>query len=496
MTGSSQRQVERLPTGIPGLDTVLLGGFRKGLTYMLMGLPGAGKTILANQVCFHHAAQGGRVLYITLLAESHTELVSNLSTLSFFDSSRLPSAITYLSAFSTLEQGGLEALAELIRKETKAQKATLLVLDGLVAAEELAPSPQALKKFVHGLQVVASLVGCTTLVLTSGAGRGFRAEHTMVDGLLVLKQRTFGTRVIRELTVRKFRGSDYLLGKHSFEITGDGIVLYPRMETLAGTGVPPESRSKARLAFGVPGMDGMLSGGLPSGSTTILLGPSGSGKTLLGMSFLAEGARRGERGHYFAFYDSPERMLAQTAGVGMELKSLVESGDLEVSYRPPTENVIDKLGMELLQAIRERGVRRLFVDGYDALEKASVRPLRVARFLAALVNECRRWDVTLVYSMETPVVFGPEVSFPLRGTSMVTENILFLRMAEVRSRLRRFVSILKMRNSPYDHSLRELLISEQGLEVGETFEDAQMLMTGLARLPAEVEPSPRARERK
>jgi circadian clock protein KaiC len=494
MTGSSLLSPERIPTGVPGLDTVLRGGFRKGRTYMLMGLPGAGKTILANQVCFHHASNGGRVLYITLLAESHTDLVGNLSSLRFFNSSRIPETITYLSAYSVLEHGGLDALTELLRKETRAQQASLLVLDGLVAAEEVAPSAQALKKFIHGLQVVSQLVGCTTLVLTTGGGQGLRAEHTMVDGLLVLKQRLFGVRAIRELVVRKFRGSDYLMGPHGFEITGEGLTVYPRLETLLLLEEPGPRRGPsrtARHAFGIPGLDKMLHGGLPAGGSTSLLGAPGAGKTLLGMNFLVEGARRGERGHYFAFYDSPERMVAQLAGIGVDLEPLIESGALEVSYRPATENLLDKLGMQLLAAIRERGVKRLFLDGFEGLQKASVRKLRAVRFLAALVNACRVHGVSLVYSMETSSAFGPEVLFPMKGLSMVAENILFLRTTELHSELRRFICALKVRNSDFDPALRELRISRKGLEVGQTFEDAQQLITGLARTHSKKASRPR-----
>ncbi|WP_225414597.1 ATPase domain-containing protein [Stigmatella hybrida] len=483
MTDSSPRPAERIPTGIPGLDTVLSGGFRKGRTYMVMGLPGAGKTILANQVCFHHAQQGGRVLYVTLLAESHTELVSNLHSLSFFDASRLPEAISYLSAFNELEQTGLEGLSTLLRKEIRHQNISLLVLDGLVAAEDLAPSPQALKKFIHGLQVVTSLVGCTTLVLTTGGGRGLQAEHTMVDGLLILKQRTVGARTLRELLVRKFRGSAHLLGRHSFEITSRGLEVFPRLETVAEVNAPSENAGDARCGFGITGLDTMLAGGLPMGSTTILLGPPGSGKTLLGLNFLAEGARKGDRSHYFAFYDAPRRMLNQAASVGLELEPLMAQGLIDVKFQAPTELLLDKLGTQMLEAIRTQGARRIFLDGYDALNRASVRKARVARFLAALVNECRVRGVTLLFTVETASAFGPEVKFPMQGISMVAENILFLRTVELRSELRRFISILKERNSSYDGSLRELLIRPQGLSVGAAFSDAQMLLTGLARSP-------------
>ncbi|ATB40641.1 hypothetical protein CYFUS_006092 [Cystobacter fuscus] len=475
---------ERISTGVPGLDTVLHGGFLRGRTYMLMGLPGAGKTILANQTCFHHIRQGHGVLYVTLLAESHTDLISNLEPLSFFDASRVGQSATYVSAFNVLEQGGLDALLALLRKEIKARNASLLVLDGLVAAEEMAPSPQALKKFIHNLQVVTNLLGCTTLILTTGGGKGLRAEHTMVDGLIVLRQRTLGARMLRELDVRKFRGSAHLLGWHSFDITSDGLVVYPRLESLPREDLAPATPSgHTRCAFGIAGLDAMLHGGIPSGSSTLLYGPPGSGKTLLGVNFLAQGARQGELGHHFAFYDSPERMQVQARGVGLQLEPLIESGELVISYHPPLENVLDKLGAQLLSLVRERGVRRLFLDGYDGLQKASAQRGRVTRFLAALVNECRQRDVTLIYTAETPAAFGPELKFPLQGLSLVAENILYLRSVELRSQLRRFICAMKVRNSDYDHSFRELLIGEKGLVVGEIIEDGQQLLTGQARVP-------------
>lgn len=162
-----------------------------------------------------------------------------------------------------------------------------------------------------------------------------------------------------------------------------------------------------------------------------------------------------------------------------------------MSFRVPAENILDKLGAQLLAAIRERGVKRLFLDGYDALHKAAVRRTRAARFLTALVNECRLRGVTLVFSVETTTAFGPQVEFPMRGISMVAENLLFLRTAELRSELRRFICALKVRNSAYDSALRELVISGKGLEVGQTFDDAQQLVTGQ---PRSLEPGPRAPE--
>ena len=72
--------LERVQTGVAGLDTLLQGGLVRGAICMVMGRPGTGKTTLGNQLCFEHVKQGGRAAYMTLLAESHAAMIKNLHT--------------------------------------------------------------------------------------------------------------------------------------------------------------------------------------------------------------------------------------------------------------------------------------------------------------------------------------------------------------------------------------------------------------------------------
>src|SRR5687767_2052624 len=76
---------ERRSTGIAGLDRILEGGLLSAGVYIVQGPPGAGKTILANQACFHHASTGGRAVYVTLLAEAHSRMFAHLRRMAFFD---------------------------------------------------------------------------------------------------------------------------------------------------------------------------------------------------------------------------------------------------------------------------------------------------------------------------------------------------------------------------------------------------------------------------
>jgi len=351
--------------------------------------------------------------------------------------------------------------------------------------EDAAPTEQAFKKFIHELQVISGFMGSTTLLLTTGHNRGLKAEHTMVDGLFMLRERVTGVRAVRELTVRKFRGSAHMRGHHTFDITDDGLVVYPRLEELvAREALSSKPPPRGRHAFGVKGLDEMLQGGLPVATPTMLLGSPGSGKTLLGLHFVAEGARNGERSHCYSFYDIPSHSVAQAAGVGLDLQPLLDSGLLELSFRPPTEQILDRLGNELVALIREKGVRRLFVDGFDGLSKAAVHKPRIARFMAGLVNECRNHGVSLVYTVETRSLFGPELRFVARGVSMLTENILFTRNTEQDSELKLLISVLKLRNSGHDQTIRRLDITSRGLRVDGAFEDAEQLTSGMTTVPA------------
>src|SRR3982751_2675570 len=97
MTIEHSRFPERVSSGVPGLDAVLRGGFLKAGIFIIQGSPGAGKTILANQVCFHHAASGGRALYVTLLAESHSRMLLHIGQLRFFDANLIPSRMFLIS---------------------------------------------------------------------------------------------------------------------------------------------------------------------------------------------------------------------------------------------------------------------------------------------------------------------------------------------------------------------------------------------------------------
>ena len=119
---SKRHQLHRELSGIKGLDEILQGGFFSGGLYVVEGAPGAGKTILGNQICFNRAAEGKKALYVTLVAETVGRMLLNISSLSFFKEDQVGDGVVYVSAFGALKQDGLGGLLHLLRQEVDARE--------------------------------------------------------------------------------------------------------------------------------------------------------------------------------------------------------------------------------------------------------------------------------------------------------------------------------------------------------------------------------------
>lgn len=464
---SPNRGIPRLASGIPGLDRLLGGGFpRAGIT-IVQGTPGAGKTIFGNQLCHHHVAQGGKAIYVTLLAESHARMQLHMSQLEFFDASVVPERLYLISAFRVLEEDGLKGLQDLLRREVQRFGASVLVLDGLVAAEESATSSREFKKFIHELQMHASMSNCTMFLLTGVSNRPVAPEHTMVDGVLELRSDLFDLRMERSLTVHKMRGVGMVGGRHSMRISNSGMEVFPRFEAVAPARRDDHSIGKL-ISTGLPELDRMVSGGLPLGSTTLLVGPSGVGKTTLGLHFLSQCSVE-EPGVMLGMYETPRSLETKARTLGLPLARSIAEGSVELLWFPTTEGLVDEITSRLVETARRRKARRIFVDGIGGLQTLMHEPVRLSRLLAALSVAFQELTITALFSAESAASGGvhdlPLDGLSLHGVSAVAQNIFLLRYLELRNRLHRAISILKVRDAALDPLMRRFQVTSAGIDI-------------------------------
>jgi circadian clock protein KaiC len=469
MRATSDPPLDRLGTGVPGLDVVLQGGLFQQSVYSVEGPPGAGKTILANQMCHHHASLGEQVVYVTLMTESHARMIAHLRRLSFFRPELVAKQVHYVSAFGSFEAEGHAGLLRVIRDMVTSKKPVLLVVDGFSRIFEGSASASESNKLVYELQALAGLTGCTmVLLLTCQPGDGPSKAEAVVDGVLELTDEVYLLRPLRHLQVRKFRGAGPVRGMHTLEIGPDGVSLLPRVEAQL-LRQPAHMRlgpGPTRVDFGIHELDEMLHGGLPSCSTTMLYGQTGAGKTLLAMHFLAAGARRGERGLFFGFYERPDALLKKSARTGLGLESDAMAALVRFAWEPFGEACIDVVAEHLLSLIREHEPRRLCIDGLQGFLQVVDHPDRPRAVMSALIDEIEAAGVTTLYTAESKEFFGPLKAAPTSGISAVTHNIIVMRHAKADHRLCKELCILKLRDSDFDARLQEFYITERGIVMG------------------------------
>lgn len=478
-------ELERVTTGIPGLDTVLRGGLVAHRAYLVVGRPGTGKTTLGNQVAYRVAADGGNALYVTLLAESHDRMLSNLSGYAFFDPTLAGDRVRYISLVDDLVAGDLNSMLAALRGLVLRHRASFLVIDGGNRLVEFAPSRREHERFLSTLLTQLGVLGCTTLFLSTPTTDLLSAVGTHADGIIELASEPAGAREVRRLRVVKCRGTQHLLGHHEMAITPAGIEVFPRLEAVTVARRPDPDLNRPRRPLGIAGLDQMLGGGLLAESTTLVFGPVGAGKTLTGLHFVAAGAARGERGIIASFQEAPERLVAKARQVGLDLDRHIDAGTIHVLWHPSLELLLDAWAHELLAAVDEHRPSRLLVDTITDAALLAPDSDRLSAFTAALVNALAARRVTTLLNATLRTVSGGELALPIPSVAGSIENIILLRYVERGARLRRLVSILKSGESRYDSGVREFVIDGGGMDVAGSIASAEeMLGDGVETSPA------------
>lgn len=463
-------KLARIPSGVPGLDAILAGGFFETGVYLIEGAPGAGKTILANQICFHQASLQRRVVYYTLLTESHDRMMRFLAGMSFFTPAAVPDWVTYVSGFKVLEAEGLTGLLRNIRDTISARKASLLVIDGLVALEHTAASELAFRKFLHELQAFSSMYRCTVLLLGNPdeTHQGV-AEHTDVEGVLKLDASVIRLKPVRWIEVVKFRGAAQSRGKHTLAITDAGVVVYPRIETvLVPGGERPGADQVTRRKFDSPTLDALLGGGLMACTNTMLLGPSGVGKTVLSLQFAHGGVVARENVLFFTFFEQPRELLAKARRLGLtSMDEAAESRNLRIEWQSSVEASLDKIGSRLVEDFEAFQPTRVVIDGIQGFQVTTDPPERIHDFFAAVSDFFGSRGATMLFTVELDDLLTPTViQSPFSNASRMCQNILLMRFVERGGDVGKVLSIVKMRDSGFDTSVRALKIGPHGVELG------------------------------
>lgn len=485
MTAERKVEINKLLTGVPGLDAVLCGGLPEYSFNIVAGAPGTGKTTLAHQFMFANATVERPAIYFTVLGEPTIKMLRYQQQYSFFDQSKIGESVHLVNLSEEVLASDLAAVMERIIAETEASLPAIVVVDSFrsMVRNALGTPGDAMQiqSFVQRLALHLTSWQATTFLIGEYDNREMQgnAVFTVADGLFWLYQTIERESIVRQIQVMKMRGQASVPGLHTFRISGEGIEVFPRTYGLEEVGQTlPASR---RLSIGVPELDEMLGGGIPTGDAVLLAGQTGSGKSALATQFIAEGLRHGENGVIAVFEERPLDYLRRADEIGLNLTEAVKQGKLKVIYLRPLDLSVDESLHEMLNAVRDLKAERVVIDSINGFEIALAPAFRhdfresLYRVVAALTG----LGVTVLNTVEA-VLSPTDLHISPHAISFLTDDVILQRYVEVAGRMRKVMTVLKMRNSDHSKDIREYDVTAAGVVIGEHVTDFQGLIFGHA----------------
>ncbi len=483
MTGQSRVKINKLPTGVAGLDDILGGGLPEFSFNIVAGSPGCGKTTLAHQFVFANATPEHPALYFTVLGEPALKMLRYQQQYSFFDMSKLNKCVRFINLGQILLERGLAGILEAITKEVEADNARIVVVDSFrTVMREAHDSESQTQAFVQNLGLLLTSWEATTFLIGEYTESEVRDNpvFTVADGLFWLSQVAERNSIVRKLQIIKLRGQMSVPGLHTFRITDDGLQAFSR--TLGLTGRDRKVPSAKRLSMGIPELDEMLGGGIPEGDSLLIAGSSGTGKSLIATQFIAAGIREGQPGIVAVFEERPEEYAARASGFGLDLNTALDKGTLRVIYLRPLDLSVDETMQEILDAIKETGAKRLVIDSLAGFEMALAPGFRTdfRESLYRMIYSLTGIGVTVLSTVEMEESFT-ELLFSTYSISFLTDDIIRLRYVEIDGQLCKVLMVVKMRRGAHSKDIRQYEITPAGVMLGERLTNRDQLITGIPR---------------
>jgi circadian clock protein KaiC len=483
MTQKDRVKINKLPTGILGLDDILGGGLPEFSFNIIAGSPGCGKTTLAHQFVFANATPEHPALYFTVLGEPALKMLRYQQQYNFFDFSKLNNCVRFINLGQVLLDRGLAGILEEITKEVEAANARIVVVDSFRTVMREAPDSESqTQAFVQNLGLLLTSWEATTFLIGEYTESEVRDNpvFTVADGLFWLYQIAERNSIVRKLQVMKLRGQMSVPGLHTFRITNDGLQAFSR--TLGLTGRDRKVASVTRLSMGIPELDEMLGGGIPEGDSLLIAGSSGTGKSLLATQFIAAGIREGHPGIVAVFEERPEEYAARATGFGLDLKTALDDGNLRVIYLRPLDLSVDETMQEILDAIKQTGAKRLVIDSLAGFEMALAPGFRAdfRESLYRMIFSLTGIGVTILSTVEMEESFT-ELLFSTYSISFLTDDIIRLRYVEIDGQLCKVLMVVKMRRCAHSKDIRQYEITSKGVVLGERLTSRDQLITGIPR---------------
>jgi circadian clock protein KaiC len=477
--------IAKLPTGIPGLDLISLGGLPKGRTTLVAGTAGSAKTVMAVQFLAEGIKNRDESGVFVTFEENPDDIRNNMISLgwdirqweaegrwAFVDASLHPEHDEIVSG--SFDFGALLARVEhAIAKVT----ASRVAMDSLGAVFTQYQDRSIVRRELFRLSSALKKIGVTAFLTSertneSGKIARYGVEEFVADNVILLRNMLEAEKRRRTIEILKFRGTVHQKGEYPFTIIPQqGVVVIP----LSAMELKQKS-SSLRITSGQEELDRMCGGGFFRDSIILVSGATGTGKTLMATQFLHAGAASGERCLIFGFEESREQLFRNAGGWGVDFEDMEKKGLLQVICDYPEIMGLEDHLLRIKQHLDDFNPHRVVVDSLSALERVSTMK-GFREFVVGLTSFIKHQEVAGLFTSTTPNLMGG-TSITEAHISTITDSIILLRYVEIFGEMRRGLTVLKMRGSAHEKTIREFTIDGTGMHIENPFQDVSGILSG------------------
>ena len=284
--------MDRVKSGVEGLDTLLCGGFLPGDAILVAGAPGTGKTSLGMQFLHYGATVAGEPGCLITFEEFPQRIYRD--------------ALNFGWDFRRLEEEGLLKViftsTDLMQRDFQRHDGVLpslmreigakrVVVDSISHFKRLAPERTQFRETIYGVINALKREGLTAVLireLTEDDTAAVEVEDYVSDTVIFLTHERLDDQRVRFVEVIKSRGTPSHTARSLLLIESSGLRVVPPFR-------PPAFTLEAAATTGLAALDALLGGGIPYGGCYLLEGSPGWPRHLLELNFLHAGLAAGER---------------------------------------------------------------------------------------------------------------------------------------------------------------------------------------------------------
>ncbi|MDB5927567.1 MAG: hypothetical protein JWN13_6503 [Betaproteobacteria bacterium] len=479
----------KAPTGIVGFDEITGGGLPRGRTTLLVGGPGSGKTILALQFLVHGAQHCKEPGIFVAFEETSKRILANAESFGWNLVELLRKKLFFMDAQPRpdLIQSGnfdLSGMLAALEVQIKDMGARRIVFDALDIVLALLPDPGAKRRELYRLHewlVARELTGIITAKAdgdetSSVSQQPFRSMLFMVDCAVILNHSVVRGVSQRNLRVQKYRGSSFdedespfLIGKSGFEVA------------VARTlGHVDSKASNERVSSGVKRLDTMLGGGYYRGASVLITGFAGTAKTTLSGAFAEAACRRGEHTMFVSFDSDGPEVIRNLASVGIRLDRYVKNGCLRMISARTIAGSADTYLVRIKTLAKEHRARCLVIDPVSTWANSG-NDVTAHSVADRLIDWSKSDGTTVICTRLLDEMFSQTEGGSELQISTLADTWIHLSYLVQGGERNRGLSIIKSRGTAHSNQVRELLLSDTGVTLADTYTAGGEVLMGTLR---------------